>query len=154
MQSSRLAASFALTMLTAVTAFASDKSDVMVPINQFADGLNKGDIKSALGGCAEQTSIVDEIAPYEWHGPGACGNWANDFGAYLKKNEMTDMIARLGKPRHLDIDGDRAYVVVPTSLTYKIKGKAGKQTGSMLTIALQKGAGGWKMTGWTWTRGK
>jgi ketosteroid isomerase-like protein len=67
---------------------------------------------------------------------------------------MTDMIARLGKPRHLDIDGDRAYVVVPTSLTYKIKGKAGKQTGSMLTIALQKGAGGWKMTGWTWTRGK
>ena len=45
MQSSRLAAIFALTLLTAVTAFASDKSDVMV--------LNKGDIKSALGGVAD-----------------------------------------------------------------------------------------------------
>lgn len=143
-----------LTLLATAPAFASDKTDVMMPIQQFADGLNKGDVKSALAACAEQTSILDEFAPFEWHGPGGCNTWLNDFGADNKKNGITDVNAKLGKPRHVDIDGDRAYVVIPTSLTFKMKGKPMKETGSMLTVALQKGAAGWKMTGWTWTKGK
>ena len=39
---------------------------------QFIDGFNKGDVKSALAACADQVSIIDEFAPYEWHGAGAC----------------------------------------------------------------------------------
>ena len=30
----------------------------------------------------EQTSIVDEFPPHEWHGPGACATWAKDFDAW------------------------------------------------------------------------
>ena len=66
---------------------------------------------------------------------------------------MTDGKVALGKPRHVDIAGDRAYVVVPTTYAYKLNGKPMKETGSMLTIALQKGASGWLMTGWAWTKG-
>jgi ketosteroid isomerase-like protein len=132
---------------------ASEKDDVLVPIRQFVEGFNKGDVKAALATCAEQTSIIDEFPPHEWHGAGACQTWANDFVADAKKNGVTDGKVTLGKPRHVDVSGDRAYVIVPTTYAYKLNGKPKQETGSLLTIALQKGAKGWQMTGWTWTKG-
>jgi len=72
---------FATALLIAPTAVADDKADVMTPIHQFVDGFNEGDAKRALAACAEQTSIIDEFPPHEWHGQGACATWANDFVA-------------------------------------------------------------------------
>lgn len=131
---------------------AAEKTDVLAPIHQFVNGFNKGDVKTALAACAEQTSIIDEIPPHEWHGAGACSNWATDFEADAKKNGITDGIVTLAKPRHVDVNGDRAYVVVPTSYTFKQKGKPKKEAGSTLTVALQKAATGWRITGWAWTK--
>jgi ketosteroid isomerase-like protein len=148
----KLFIAIAVVVLATGPSFASEKSDVMVPVHQFIDGFNKGDAKTALAACAEQTSIIDEFAPHEWHGVGACANWANDFGADAKKNGITDGVVTLGKARHIDITGDRAYVVVSANYTYKQNGKANKEIGSTLTVALQKQAAGWRMTGWAWTR--
>ena len=148
----KLLVALAVAILAAGPAAASEKTDVMVPVQQFIDGFNKGDTKTALAACADQTSIIDEFPPHEWHGAGACSTWANDFDADAKKNGITDGIVALGSPRHVDIMGDRAYVVVPASYTFKQKGKLVKETGSTLTVALQKGAAGWRMTGWAWTK--
>ena len=142
----------AVTILAAGPSFASDETDVMVPVHQFIDGFNKGDVATALAACAEQTSIIDEFPPHEWHGAGACANWANDFDADAKKNEVTDGVVTLGEAKHIDISGDRAYVVVPATFTYKQHGKPQEEIGSTLTVALQKEAAGWRMTGWAWTR--
>jgi hypothetical protein len=144
---------FVVAAIAAGPAIAAEKDDVMVPVKQFVDGFNKGDVKSALATCAEQTSIIDEFPPHEWHGPGACATWANDFDADAKKNGVTDGKVTLGKPKHVDVAADRAYVVVPASYAYKLKGKAMKEAGSMLTLALQKAAAGWRITGWAWTKG-
>ena len=76
----------------------------------------------------------------------------NDYDSDAKKNGITDGAVTLGSPRHVDITADHAYVVVPTNYTYKQKGKAVKETGSMLTVALQKGAAGWRITGWAWSK--
>lgn len=142
----------AVAVLAAGPTFASERTEVMVPVHQFVDGFNKGDAKTALAACAEQTSIIDEFPPHEWHGAGACAAWANDFDADAKKNGITDGIVTLGNPRHVDVSGDRAYVVVPANYAFKKKGKRVKETGSTLTIALQKGTAGWRMTGWAWTK--
>jgi len=142
-----------LAVLVAAPAAASDQTDVTAVVQKFVDGFNKGDTKTAAAACADQTSIVDEFPPYEWHGTGACAKWMADYDADAKKNGITDAIVTLGTPRHVDVTGDRAYVVVPTGYTYKLKGTPAKQTGSTLTIALQKGAAGWRITGWTWTKG-
>ena len=149
----RIAIAFFVGALAAGPALAAEKDDVMAPINQFVNGFNKGDVKSALATCAEQTSIIDEFPPHEWHGAGACATWAKDFDADAKKNGVTDGVVALGKPRHVDVSGDRAYVVVPASYSYKVKGKRMKESNSMMTLALQKGAGGWLIVGWTWTKG-
>jgi ketosteroid isomerase-like protein len=148
----KILVALAVALLAAGSAAATEKTDVMVPLHQFVDAFNKGDIKAAVAQCAEQTSIIDEFPPHEWHGAGACSTWANDFDADAKKNGITDGIVTLGKPRHVDITADKAYVVVPANYTFKQKGKPVKEMGSTLTVALQKAAAGWRITGWTWTK--
>jgi len=148
----KLFMAFVAVALVAGPVIASDKTDVMVPVHQFIDGFNKGDVKSALSACADQASIIDEFAPYEWHGAGACASWANDFGADAKKNGITDGSVTLGTARHIDVTGDRAYVVVPATYAYKMNGKPAKEAGARLTVALQKGAAGWRITAWSWSK--
>lgn len=143
---------FAMAAAAAGPSLASEQSDVMVPVHQFVDSFNKGDTKTAAAACADQTSIIDEFPPHEWHGAGACSTWMSDFDADAKKNGITDGMVTLGKPRHVEISTDRAYVVVPANYTYKKRGKPAKEIGSTLTVALQKGEGGWRMTGWAWTK--
>ena len=142
----------AVALLAAGPAAASERTDVMAPVHQFIDGFNKGDVKTALAACADQASIIDEFPPHAWHGAGACANWANDFAADAKKNEITDGKVTLGHPRHVDVTADRAYVVVPADYAYKQKGRPVKEAGSILTLALQKGTAGWQIVAWTWTK--
>jgi ketosteroid isomerase-like protein len=142
----------AVAALAAMPTAATDRTDVMATVRQFVDGFNKGDINSAVATCADQPSIIDEFPPYEWHGAGACSNWANDYVADAKKNGITDGSVTLGKPRHIDIRGDRAYVVVPANYSFKQKGKPVREIGSMLTVALQKDGTAWRITAWAWAK--
>ena len=59
----------------------------------------------------------------------------------------------LGEPRHLDVIGDNAYVVVPATMTFNIQGKQVTQTGSIFTVALRKLGTEWRMTAWAWAKG-
>ena len=142
----------ALALLAALPAVASEQTDVMAPVHQFVDGFNKGDTASALAACADQTSIIDEFPPHEWHGAGACAAWARDYAAESKKQGESDGVVTLGKPRHVNIAGDMAYVVVPANYTYKQHGKPMKETGATFTLVLQKGSAGWRIVAWTWSQ--
>lgn len=141
-----------LALALAGPAAASDKTDVMAVVNQFLDGFNKGDIKAALATCAPQTAIIDEFAPYVWQGATACSDWAADFDADAKKNGITEPKVVAGKARHVDVVGDRAYVVMPADFKFKLKGKATAEKGSTFTVTLQKLAEGWRITGWAWAK--
>ena len=148
----KLAFALAVAISAAVPAAASDATDVMVPIHQFVDGFNKGDIKTALAACADETIIIDEFPPYTWNGAGACAKWANDYDAAGKKDGITEGSVTLGKPKHVDVAGDRAYVVIPSDYAFKQNGKAMKETKAAFTFVLQKGAAGWRITGWSWSK--
>jgi hypothetical protein len=146
----KLSFALALAVLASLPAAATEKTDVMTTVHKFVDSFNKGDVESAT--CAEQASIIDEFPPHEWHGAGACAKWMDDYDADAKKNGITDGIVTLGAPLHVDVTADRAYVVVPANYKFKKNGKLVQETGSMLTIALQKSEAGWRMTGWAWAK--
>jgi hypothetical protein len=137
-------------LLAGSTVVMGQRSEVMKPINQFVNGFNKGDTASAMAACSEATAIIDEFAPHSWSGSGACQQWADDFDANSKKSGITNGKVILGKPTHVDITGDHAYVVIPSNYTFKQKGKAMAEPGSIFTFALHKGGGGWMITGWAW----
>lgn len=148
----KLFVALAVALIAAVPAGASEKTDVMAAVNQFVEGFNKGDMKMLMSACADQVSIIDEFPPYEWHGKGSCARWTKDYETDAKRNGITDGVVTLGKPRHVDVTGEHAYVVGAADYSYKEKGKPAKEVGSIFTIALQKGASGWRITGWTWAR--
>jgi hypothetical protein len=148
----KILSALALTVVAALPAAATEKTDVMTTLRKSIDNFNKGDVKAFTAACADQASVIDEFPPYAWHGAGACAKWADDYAADAKKNGITDGVVILGAPLHVDVIADRAYVVVRANYRFKQNGKWVQETGSMLTIALQKSEAGWRMAGWAWAK--
>jgi ketosteroid isomerase-like protein len=136
------------TFVATGSATASDKTDAVGVVHQFIDAFNKGDTKASAAVCAAQISIVDEFAPFAWQGPTAFTDWSNDFDADAKKNGITDPVVTLGQTRHVEVTGDRAYVVVAATYAYKKKGKPVTEANARFVVSLQKVAAGWRVTGW------
>lgn len=143
-----------LTLLLVTTGrlLAAEQADVMGPVNQIVDAFNKGEIKRVLVICTDDMAIIDDVPPHEWHGPGACAKWFADWDTNAKKNGITDARVSIGKPRHADITGDHAYVVVPATYTYKLNGKPVKEKDNTWTFTLQKADSGWRINGWAWAK--
>ena len=103
--------------------------------------------------------IVDEVAPYAWHGAKAVQEWAAALGAADAKRGVTDQRVVIGKPTRVEVEGASAYVIVPATYTFTEKGVA-MRAASQMTFTLQKGNGGprevdrrdaWLIHGWTRT---
>ena len=103
--------------------------------------------------CATQASIIDEFPPHAWQGATACADWRNDYETFVKNHRITDVNIPFREPSHIEITGDRAYVVMPTILTYEQHGKQDTEAGAVWTFALQKVSAGWRITGWAWAEG-
>src|SRR5258706_8240297 len=91
----RIVCTFAVVVLLATVAAATDQADVMKTVRQFTDGVNKGDVASALATCASPVSIVDEFPPYAWQGPSGCADWLRDYEANAKKDGITHGVVTL-----------------------------------------------------------
>jgi ketosteroid isomerase-like protein len=141
----RVVIALAASVLTAGSALASDKSDIMTVLKQW----NDTDEAKVVATCADDASVIDDIPPFEWHGPGACSRWQKDYDAYAQKEGISDAKGTIGNPRQLMISGDRAYAVVPTTFAFTQNGKPVKVTATA-TFALHKTAAGWRITAWTW----
>jgi ketosteroid isomerase-like protein len=125
---------------------------ITAPINKFMEAFNKGD---AAGAAATHLSdadltIVDEVAPFSWHGAKAFQSWAGDLEADAKKSGITDQKVTVKAPTRVETAGDSAYVVVPSVYEFKLNGVAMRETAQM-TFVMKKGASGWLIHGWTWT---
>jgi len=131
---------------------AAQQSEVMSVITRAVEAFNKGDTKTFATTCASETSILDEFPPHEWHGSGACEKWMSDYDSNAKRNGITDGIVTLGKPSHVDVTGDSAYVVIPSTYAWQEKGVAMREDGSAFTFALRKQATGWRFAGWSWAK--
>lgn len=141
-----------LAALMTIPAAASPKTDVMESVHHWLTAFNQGDTATFVSGCADEADIVDEFPPYEWHGAGACSQWMKDYSASNQKAGITGGKVTLGVPRHVVVTGDRAYVVLPATFSFKLKSEMVNETGSMLTLVLQKGSSGWRIVASTWSQ--
>jgi hypothetical protein len=97
-------------------------------------------------------SIIDEFPPHEWHGPTACAEWWKAYKAYNHDNGITSEGASLGTPWNVDVTGDRAYFVAPSTYTYTQNGKTVKESHSVFTASLKRTESGWRITAWAWSK--
>ena len=129
-------------------------SNQLVALNtQRRLAFNKGDEKAGVATCASPASVVDDFAPHLWQGPTACADWAKAFDAEAAREGMTDGIVTIGTPRHDEVTGNVAYVVVPATFAYKLKGKPVVERGNVFTAVLKKTSAGWHIAAWTWAKG-
>jgi len=98
-------------------------------------------------------SILDGMAPHVWHGPTAPEDWYRDAMTEGEHLGATEYFVTLGDPKHNNVTGDSAYVVLPATITFKLQGKQITQTGAFFTVALRKLDEGWRIASWAWTKG-
>jgi hypothetical protein len=140
----------AMAMIFAAQVAHGGNPAVEAPIRQMEAAFNKGDAKAAKAAHINAPTIVDEVAPYLWSGPKAFDTWLGDLSKSEAAEGKTGGIVALGTPIRESIKGDKAYVVTPSTYTFKQKGKMMRETGTM-TFALVSTKAGWKIQAWTWS---
>ena len=119
-------------------------------LRQFGQAFNKGDVKAAKALHVAAPTIVDEIGPHYWSGPKAFDSWLADLGKSEAAEGKTGGQVAINPPTREVVSGDSAYVIVPSTYTFKLKGVTLREVAQM-TFVLTKGTSGWKILSWTWT---
>ena len=127
--------------------------DPMAAVRKYVDAFNRGDADVMATTFAVPGSILDGMAPHVWEGPTATQDWYRDVLVEGKQHGASDYFITLGKPLHNNVTGDSAYVVVPATMTFKVRGKQVTQSGAVFTVALRKLAEGWRIAAWAWAKG-
>ncbi len=140
------------TLWPAAEPVVSPEAAVMKVVDQFLDGFAKGDTKMITATIAPEMAILDEFPPHAWHGTGAFAQWMHDYEADAAKHGITHGSVSAGKPSHIDINDDDAYVTFKANYSFKRRGKLEEEIGSTVTVTLHKGADGWRLTGWAWAK--
>jgi ketosteroid isomerase-like protein len=130
-----------------------DESDPVAAVHRYIEAFNRGDADAMATAFAPQSAILDGMAPHLWVGATASRDWYGDVLDEGKRHGASDYRVTLDKPRHANVTGDAAYVVVPATMTFNLQGRQVTQTGAVFTVALRKLAEGWRIAAWAWAKG-
>jgi ketosteroid isomerase-like protein len=125
----------------------------MAAVRQYIDAFNSGDPKAMAAACANPMQILDGMPPHVWQGPTASEDWYRDVLTEGEKAGASGYLITLDEPRHVNVTGDYAYVVVPATMTFSVRGNQVTQTGPIYTVALRKAGDEWRLTAWAWAKG-
>jgi hypothetical protein len=121
------------------------------PILEMEAAFNKGDAAAAKATHVAMPAIVDEVvAPFVWTGTGAFDRWLAALGKAEAAEGKTGGVVKLGAPIRETVQGASAYVVTPSTYSFRQRGRTMRETGT-ITFVLAKLGPAWKIQAWTWT---
>ena len=135
-------------LLIAPMASARDAA-IATTIKTMMDGFNNGDITAVKALHVADPTIVDNVAPFVWSGPGSFEKWLGDLVKSETAAGKSDGKVWFGDSVDEQVSGDRAYVVTPCSYTYKQGGKTVRESGFVAFLLVKVGAS-WKVSSWSW----
>jgi len=128
-------------------------NDPLAAVQQYIEAFNKGDAEALAAMFAVPGFILDGMPPHVWQGPTATQDWYRDVLIEGEQHSASDYFITLGEPTQNNITGDAAYVVVPATMTFKVRGQQVTQTGAVFTVGLRQIAEGWRIAAWAWAKG-
>lgn len=137
----------------AAQAMPTQLAEPLAIVHQYIDAFNRGDKKTMEGAFAVPGLILYGSAPHIWEGPRATRDWYRDALAATQEEGLTDYCVDLGEPLHVEVTGDRGYIVVPATMTFKMHGRRMTESGAVFTIVLCRQAEGWRIRAWAWAKG-
>lgn len=133
---------------------ASRSEDPAATVQRYIDAFNSGDVE-AMAACFDaRATILDGMAPHVWHGPSAARDWYRDVLIEGEHAGAGDYQVAIGPPLHADVTGDVAYVVVPATMRFKVRGQPVTQADAVFTTALRKVGADWRIAAWAWAKGR
>jgi len=138
----------AATLLAAPMASARD-AGIATTIRAMMDGFNKGDVAAVKAIHIVDPTIVDNVAPFVWSGPGSFDKWLGDLAKAEAAAGKSSGKVEFGEAVDEQISGDTAYVVTPCSYTYQQGGKTIRESGFTAFVLAKVGVA-WKVVSWSW----
>ena len=119
-------------------------------IDRFIAAFNTGDAATAKAAHVANPVIIDEPPPFLWDGKDSFDRWVADQHKEALADARTDEKVVLGRTRRAEIADGNAYVIVPATYSYTVKGVAMAEP-SQMTFVLKNARSGWKIAAWAWT---
>jgi ketosteroid isomerase-like protein len=116
----------------------------------FVEAVNHGQMDKALDYYAPSVTIVDDLAPYRWTGPGAGGAWLTAMDANAKALAITGIEMRVTQVTRVEVAADHAYAIAPGRLSFTYKDGHRERAEGQLAFTLVKTPRGWKIDTQTW----
>lgn len=123
---------------------------VTVSIADFVDAVNRGDQAKAVAHFTDDVTIVEDLAPFRWHGPNAGPDWMLAMWENAQRNNVSAIMMEISPPTRVEVEGGAAYAVVPGLLTYHGDGSALRSEG-LLTFSLKARGGKWLISALAWS---
>ena len=132
---------------------AVDEAALLVAPKAFAGAFNNHQTDFPDGVFTDDCAIIDEFPPYFWAGTGSAREWYSVLMGRTPEEQKRRIAANqrldLGVPKFARVNGDFAYLVVPSVLTYTLGGKKHRQTGEWAITEIRRG-GRWVISAHSW----
>ena len=92
--------------------------------------------------------IVENFAPYVFHGPSAVRDWAVGFRDHAKS--LSQLRPTFGKPQDFNGDGERVYFSLPTNWTGLSNGRRFSEDGGW-SFVLARAGNEWRVQSYGWS---
>jgi len=150
MRSFAIAAGGLVLLLSAVPAVAGPAEDATAAVTTVLDKFNGGDTKAFLAAHQADAVIVDEFGRHLWTGPGSAQHWLDDYAKDANERGISGGRVDYGQPLQANSDGTTAYVVLPATYRFVMKGAKMSGAGSMAFV-MKKHGKDWKIASWTYS---
>lgn len=124
--------------------------EVTDSIADFVDAVNRGDQAKAIAHLSDDVTIIEDLAPFRWHGPNAGPEWMLAMWENAQRNNVSAIVMEISPPMRVEVEAGAAYAVVPGLLTYEGSGGALRSDG-LLTFSLTANGQQWLINGLTWS---
>jgi ketosteroid isomerase-like protein len=146
-----IAVALSLLASAADAQLAPGAAPVIAVISRMTDAVNRGDLPTVFAAFTPSPTIVEDLAPYRWQGPGTPQAWIEGMGANAQAHGITTINMRLAPPTRIDVSSDRAYAIVPGQLSYTLKDGHSEHADGLITVLLQQVGADWKIDTLIWS---
>ena len=124
---------------------ASDRDDILSLVDRAFDTFNTGDFEGFLSTwAADVDAIINEAPPHVWTGPDCVQAWLADSAKRPGAAELTEPRIVGHAPDRLEIAGDRAFLVLPVTMSFTSAGGRVERYGTQISV-LRRGSEGWRV---------
>src|SRR5215213_9737659 len=88
-------------------------------VGKFVDDVNSGRIEAALARFTGDVTIVEDLAPYRWHGPDAGAQWLRAMATNAERLGVTAVVMDLGTPQRIEVEGATGYAIFAGTVLLK-----------------------------------